>query len=178
MRQDGAIWSAGKRRGATRVIIPEERTAYQADGAAETSGPTTPLGPLFPRLKMRLVQQGLPDRLHLLERRPIHGWERELQPRQRVHHRARHHQPREWLVVGGYDVPGRMRTAGRADRVLVRGHVLVPELALGNVAFRELPALGGLLDARQEALALLLLRNMQEELQDQRATARQMAFKG
>src|SRR6516165_11777655 len=43
------------------------------------------------------------------------------------------------LVVRGNDVPGRMLGAGRCNSVLVRLHILWPQLALGVVAFADLP---------------------------------------
>ena len=69
-----------------------------------------------------------------------------------------------------------MVTAGCTDRVLVGRHVFVPELALGDVAGTELPALGGLVETRQQALALLLKRDVQEEFEDDRSAARKMAL--
>ncbi len=55
---------------------------------------------------------------------------------------------------------------------------MVPELALGDVVHGELPALGRLIDAVEKALALFVLRDVEEELQDQRAVARQMPLEG
>jgi len=46
------------------------------------------------------------------------------------------------------------------------GHVLRPELALPDVCGAELPVLPRVVDALDEALALLLLRQLQEELDD------------
>ena len=60
----------------------------------------------------------------------------------------------------------------------IGGHVFVPELALGNVVHGKFPALGRLLDAVEEALALLVPRDVEKEFQDQRAVAREMPLEG
>src|SRR5262249_46243287 len=84
----------------------------------------------------------------------------------------------EPLLVGRHDKPGRIRPAGLADHVLVGVLIFVPELALGDIAHRKLPALTGLFDAGKEPLALLFFRDVEEEFQDQRAIARQMMLEG
>src|SRR5262245_45090585 len=53
-----------------------------------------------------------------------------------------------------------------ANRVLVGGHVIVPESPLFDVADRELPVLLRILEPLEEALLLLLLRYVEEELAD------------
>ena len=58
-----------------------------------------------------------------------------------------------------------------ADHVLIRRLILVPQLALGDVAHRELPVLRRFLQTVEKALALLLLREVEEELQHHRAVA-------
>src|SRR6185312_8594232 len=70
----------------------------------------------------------------------------------------------EPLAVGGHDVPRRVLDGRARDRLLVGGHVVVPALALGEVAPVELPALRRVVEARLEALGLLLARDVQEEL--------------
>src|SRR3954447_15917492 len=75
----------------------------------------------------------------------------------------------EPLAVGGDDVPGRLLGRGVRDRLLVGGLVVVPALALGEVAGVELPALGRVVEARLQPLRLLLARDVQEELDDARA---------
>ena len=55
-------------------------------------------------------------------------------------------------------------------------HVGVPELALGDVGRAELPVLVGLVDPRQQALALLFLGQVQKHLDDARAIGMQMSF--
>ena len=82
------------------------------------------------------------------------------------------------LWSAGTTNQGASGRAGIADHVLVGGHVFRPELALLDVAHREFPALGRLVDAVEEALALLVLRHVEEEFQDQRAVAREMALEG
>src|SRR5215218_7581138 len=55
------------------------------------------------------------------------------------------------------------------DRLLVGGDVVVPLLALVQVAGLELPALRRVVEARAEPLGLLLARDVQVELDDARA---------
>ena len=116
--------------------------------------------------------------LQILERLAGHLRIFELEPVQRLHQRRRHHHAREPLVVGRHHVPRRFGAAGLADRFLVGRHVFRPQLALGDVAQRELPALVRLVDAVEEALALFLARDVEEELEDQRAVAREMLLEG
>ena len=77
----------------------------------------------------------------------------------------------EPLVVGGDDVPGRPFGAGVVEGVLEGVHVVVPEGALFGVVDGELPVLLGRVDAREEALLLLLLRDVEEEFEDVDAVA-------
>src|SRR4029453_3402187 len=74
--------------------------------------------------------------------------------------------------------PRRPLRRGVPDQVLVCLHVVVPVLALSGVVRRELPVLLGFLDAAEEALALLFVRDVQEELADRDAVARQIALEG
>src|SRR4051794_31845264 len=129
------------------------------------------LRPLLPlQHPPRLLQRRHVLRLHLRVG--------ELQPAQPLRDRRHHGQPREPLVVGRDHEPGRLRGGGRADRVLVGRLVLVPVLPLGDVAGRELPVFPGLVEAGEEALLLLRLRHVEEELEDQRALPRQVALEG
>src|SRR4051794_21338294 len=75
----------------------------------------------------------------------------------------------EPLAVAGDDVPRRVLGRGVRDRLLVGGLVVVPALALGEVAGIELPALRGVVEAGLQPLRLLLARDVQEELDDARA---------
>src|SRR3712207_2021616 len=69
-----------------------------------------------------------------------------------------------------------MPRARALERLLVSLHVLVPEAALLNVGGRELPTLIGALDAFQQALPLLLAREVEEELQDVDAVLNQVTL--
>ena len=60
------------------------------------------------------------------------------------------------LLSAGTTYHGASGAAGLADRVLVGVHVFVPELALGDVAHLELPALARLVEPREEALGAAL----------------------
>src|SRR5688572_24161342 len=93
----------------------------------------------------------------------------ELQPGQGVDDGGGDDDAREPLVVGGNDIPRRGRRRGPPDHVLVSVLVLVPVVALPQVGGREFPVLLGLVEPFAEALALLLLRDVEEELPYQRA---------
>src|SRR4029450_11245452 len=69
-----------------------------------------------------------------------------------------HHQVAVPLSVRRDDVPRGPVGGAPLERELVGALVLVPELALVDVALVELPALRRLVDARLEPLALLVLR--------------------
>ncbi len=87
---------------------------------------------------------------------------------ERVDDRAGHDQPREPLVIGRHDVPRRVVAGGVLDHVLVGVLIVVPEVALLGVGHRELPVLVLLLQAFEEALLLLALGHVEEELEDRR----------
>src|SRR5664279_3860697 len=78
------------------------------------------------------------------------------------------------LVVGRNDVPRGELGAGRAQAFIVGLHVLLPEIPLLNIRQAEFPVLLRFIDPRQKALALLLLRQMQVELDDAGFVAEQM----
>jgi len=59
---------------------------------------------------------------------------------------------------------------------LIGLHVLGPELALPEVCGAELPVILRVVDALDEALALLFLRQMQEELDDASAVEVQVVL--
>ena len=96
-----------------------------------------------------------------------------LQPGQRVGQDRRHGQVAEPVAVRRDDVPGRRRGRGPAEHVVERRLVVVPALALVEIADRELPALGRVVVAGLEALALLVAVDRQEELDDGRAAGGQ-----
>ena len=84
----------------------------------------------------------------------------------------------EPLVVGGDDVPRRPGRRGGGERGLEGGHVLVPERPLGDVGRVELPLLAGRVEPGEEALLLLLLRDVEEELHDLRPVPVEVALEG
>src|SRR5262249_10231172 len=67
---------------------------------------------------------------------------------------SRNHMP--WCPPGGAFV----------EHDLVGGLVLIPKLAVPEVAWIELPTALGIIETRLETLALLLLRDVQHELED------------
>ena len=75
------------------------------------------------------------------------------------------------LLVGRHDIPRRVFGGRMTDRVLVGLDELVPQLALLDVVEGELPPLFGIVDAREEALQLLLLGNVEEEFERHGAVA-------
>ena len=81
-------------------------------------------------------------------------------------------------MVGGDDVPGGPLRAGGADGLFVGLHVVVPEAALGEVGGREFPVLPRIFEPLQEPLALLVLGDVEEELEDHRAVAGQVPLEG
>ena len=96
----------------------------------------------------------------------------------RVDDRRRHDQAREPLAIGGHDVPRRHVGGGVANHVFVGRHVGGKVRALADIGRRELPVLLGLVEALEEALALFVLRHVQEELADQHALPREVALVG
>ena len=76
---------------------------------------------------------------------------------------------RNHLRFAGMTYHGRVGRRRLRERVVERRLVVVPELALLEVAHRELPALGRVVVARLEPLALLVLVDGEEELDDRRA---------
>jgi len=98
----------------------------------------------------------------------------EVEPFHAVDDRAGDHHPREPLGVGRHDVPRCVRCRGAADRVLVGRLVGVPVCALADVVGLELPVLLRLVQPLQEALLLLVARQVQEELEDQVAVPRKV----
>src|SRR6185503_2389065 len=125
-----------------------------------------------------LPEQAFFGRSQALELRVAHLRIREIERGQGLDHRRRHHHSGEPLVVRGHDVPRRSLGRRVANHVLVRLHVVVPVPALLDVARGELPVLLGLLDATQEALALLLLGDVEEELADDDPIAGEIALEG
>ena len=84
--------------------------------------------------------------------------------------------PKHELWAARDNKPWRPLAAGVMEHVFVRHHVLVPELAFPNVGGGKLPVFLFLLDPFEEAHPLFLLRNVQEELQDNDAVVQQVAL--
>ena len=103
--------------------------------------------------------------------------ELEVERAERIDDRGGHDDAGEPLVVGRHDVPGRVpwsRSPGSCPR---RPSGSRPSSrARWASADRELPVLVGIVEALQEALLLLLLRHVQEELADQDAVAHEVAL--
>src|SRR6185437_12735041 len=76
----------------------------------------------------------------------------------------------------GNDVPGRILGAGRAQAGLICLHVLIPEFPLFDVIRAEFPVFLRIIDARNEALALLFFRKMQKKLNDSCSVPEEMIF--
>src|SRR5439155_20716013 len=70
----------------------------------------------------------------------------------------------------------RVALAGGAQASLVGLHVVLPVAALLDIGHAEFPVLLGIVDAREKALALLLLRDVKKELEHARAVAVQVAL--
>ena len=61
--------------------------------------------------------------------------------------------------------------AGCAEALFVSLHVVFPELPFVNIRQTQLPVLLRIVDARQEPLPLLILREVQEHLDDARGVS-------
>src|SRR4029077_8074522 len=75
------------------------------------------------------------------------------------------------LVVRGHDEPWRECRTGCGEAGFIGLSVARPELSVGHVRRVEFPVLLRIVDARDKALALLVLRQMQEDLDDPGAVA-------
>ena len=80
------------------------------------------------------------------------------------------------LLSAGTTYHGASGSAGIADHVLVGVHVPVPQLSLGEIGHGEFPALGGLVQAREQTALLLLLGDAQVELDHHGAVAHEVAL--
>src|SRR5665213_2448836 len=101
----------------------------------------------------------------------VHGWIGQIERTEGFEDNPHYDQAFILLVVAGDDVPGRVAGAGSAEAGLVGSHVLIPEAALDNVIGTELPVLLRVIEAGEQALALLFSGDMQEEFHDARAVA-------
>jgi len=95
---------------------------------------------------------------------------------QRGDDRRSDHHAGEPFVVGRDDVPRRRRGRGVRDRILIGRLVAIPQLPFLDIGHREFPVLRRVFQPAEEALTLLLLGDVEEELQHHGAVARQIAL--
>jgi hypothetical protein len=93
---------------------------------------------------------------------------------ERVENNLGNNQPGIFLIIGGNDVPGRVMGAGRAQASLIGLLVMLPIFPLVNVREAKFPILVRLINALEESLSLLCLRQVKEELDDPGAVAVEM----
>jgi cyclic beta-1,2-glucan synthetase len=74
-------------------------------------------------------------------------------------------------VIGGNRVPRRVMSAGFRQAIFIRPSILFPVGSFVNVRCAEFPILVGLINALQESLCLLLLRQVKEEFDYLRAVS-------
>jgi hypothetical protein len=79
-------------------------------------------------------------------------------------------------VVARHDVPGRPGGVAPAQELIVGRGVLVPEVALVEIARVELPVLLGVVQPFEELLPLLLPRDVEVELEDRDMVLGQVAL--
>ena len=75
-------------------------------------------------------------------------------------------QPGILLVIGGDDIPRRVSSAGRGQAVLISLHVMLPVFPLVNVRETDFPVLVRLINAREEAIPLFVLGQVQKTFND------------
>src|SRR4051812_29581803 len=85
---------------------------------------------------------------------------------ERVHEYGTSREAREPLVIRRDHVPRRPPGARMAEHLGERDLIVVPPLTLGYVGGRKLPVLLRRVDAREEPLTLLLVREVEEQLHD------------
>src|ERR1043165_8713090 len=88
----------------------------------------------------------------------------------------RNDQARVTLVIGRHYEPWRVTRAGGLETGFVRRHVVAPVFSFFDVTPIEFPVLFRFIDAREKALALFVLGNMQEKLDDASAVPVQVGF--
>ena len=97
-------------------------------------------------------------RLRGLEAHVLHGVGDDL----------RHREIAEPLLIGRDDVPGGVLLRAVRQRVLESLDVIVPAIALAVIGRADLPLPRGIVEALLEPRELLLLRDVEEELEDRR----------
>src|ERR1019366_1663546 len=84
----------------------------------------------------------------------------------RIENNTRNDQPSVLFVIGGNDIPVRVPGARCAEAFFIRLHVPHPEVPLRDIHNAEFPILFRLIDALEETLSLLLLRQVEVEFDD------------
>src|SRR5450755_2333007 len=125
-----------------------------------------------------LLFEALLDLEQLLPPRPAHGRELRVDLHQGMPDHGQRGDPPEPLAVGGNHVPRRPLGAGVREHLREDLLVLVPVGALLHVAGGELPVVVGQVEAAQEARALLLLGQIEEQLHDAKPVAGEVALPG
>src|SRR6516164_10459135 len=123
-----------------------------------------------------LVLQRLAHLFEFAQRGLVGAGKMQVEGFERADDRRSDHHPRKPFVVGRHHVPGRERRRSMPDDVLVDRHVSRPQRAFGDIVHRELPVLGRLLEPVEKPLTLFPFGDVEEELQDYRAVARQIAL--
>src|SRR5215831_13615348 len=113
-----------------------------------------------------LAGQCRTDRRQFLFLLRVHFGVGEIELLHRFHGRGGDDETGKPPVVSRHDEPGRVLRCSAANGFLVCTHVVVPELSFVHVRTRELPVLLRCVEPPQEALFLLLARQVQEELED------------
>ena len=85
-------------------------------------------------------------------------------------------EPHKWFVICGDSVPGSPGCGCLTEGFFVGSHVGVPVPAFADITHGELPVLGGVFDAREEALFLFFLGDIEPEFEDCGVVACQMKF--
>src|SRR5664279_2898 len=124
----------------------------------------------------RSLREALAQRQQLLASRRAGLRIGQLQLSQRIEDDPGNDQAAASLVVGWDDVPGRSTRARCAEALFVGGHVVLPDLAFLDVGEAEFPVLVGIVDAFEEAFALLFLREVEKEFDDPGAVDPEMSF--
>ena len=89
-----------------------------------------------------------------------------LQIIERIDNNSGNDQPGVLFIIGGNDVPGCMMGACRAQALLVRLRVMLPEFSFVNVREAEFPILVRLIYTLEEALSLFVLRQVKKDFDD------------
>ena len=94
----------------------------------------------------------------------------------RIENDTRNDQPSVLFVIGGNDIPVRVPGACCAEAFFIRLHVLHPEVPLRDIRNAEFPILFRLIDAFEETLALLFLREVKIEFDDAGSVAEEVSL--